>query len=569
MSSTNTEEGSISRRRNESNRTRSSDSEVQRISESKPLTEILSQVFEDEKEGHINVTELLSKINQCGFLAIEDIRLRPLIDRLLIKTVGTGTDKYNIYNIKKSVPVSDLKDLPNSCKDIIKKTLFGKALIPEFSRFADDLLTMFNSVAEIKTGKIPEFLSSSTRNVDQWGVTVCTVDGQIWSCGDSNIPITLQSCSAAINYAIAITKLGTKHVHKFVGKEASTHGMMNTLDLDKNDVPHNAMIQSGAMAITSLLLKEHPNDLPSSYESVVNIYQRLAGNKPLKINNTVYLADKSRSDRKFSIAYLLKEHNGFPDNMNLKHIIDLYFQLNSVEVTCQTGAVMAATLANGGVCPTTCDEILSRTAVQNTLSIMHLQGMYSYSGEWMFQAGLPAKSSTSGLIMMVVPGMMGMCLFSPPLDPNGNSTRALEFGRRMAQRFALHYLDNHISAPVRKENLSRRQEGTESHELVIMKVMYAAAHGDFDLLRRYHELGLSMDVVDYDHRTPMHLACCNDNIEVAKFLIDLDVNVCAMDRWNRTPLDDAKQYGNEEIVELLRKHGASEGPGPIEIEKDE
>lgn len=390
----------------------------------------------------------------------------------------------------------------------------------------------------------------------------------MWSCGDSNIPNTLQSCSAAFSYAIAITKLGTQRVHKFVGKEASTHGFMNTLDLDKNDVPHNAMIQSGAMAITSLLLQEHPNDLPSSYENIVNFYERLAGNKPLKINNTVYLADKSRCDRKFSIAYLLKEHNGFPPNCKLKHIIDLYFQLNSVEVTCQTGAVMAATLANGGVCPTTGDDVLSRTAVQNTLSIMHLQGMYSYSGEWMFEAGLPAKSCTSGMIMIVVPGMMGMCLFSPPLDHNGNSTRALEFGRRMAQRFALHYLDNHISAPLRKENLSRRQDGTESHEMAIMKVMYAAAYGDINLLSRYHELGLSIDVCDYDYRTALHLACCNGNIALAQFLLDVGVNVCVMDRWNRTPLDDAIKYGNEELVKLLKNHGAGEGPGPIENEYD-
>lgn len=45
---------------------------------------------------------------------------------------------------------------------------------------------------------------------------------------------------------------------------------------------------------------------------------------------------------------------------------------------------MAATLANGGICPTTGERVLSAEAVRNTLSLMHSCGMYDFSGQFAF-----------------------------------------------------------------------------------------------------------------------------------------------------------------------------------------
>lgn len=55
-----------------------------------------------------------------------------------------------------------------------------------------------------------------------------------------------------------------------------------------------------------------------------------------------------------------------------------------MEVTCESGSVMAATLANGGICPITGESVLSAEAVRNTLSLMHSCGMYDFSGQFAF-----------------------------------------------------------------------------------------------------------------------------------------------------------------------------------------
>ena len=97
-------------------------------------------------------------------------------------------------------------------------------------------------------------------------------------------------------------------------------------------------------------------------------------------------------------------------------ILELYYQCCSLKSTCDSWSVVAATLANGGLCPTTGVQVAKASEVRHVLSLMYSCGMYYYSGEFAFTVGLPAKSGVSGVIMLVVPNVMGIALYSPPLD---------------------------------------------------------------------------------------------------------------------------------------------------------
>ena len=153
----------------------------------------------------------------------------------------------------------------------------------------------------------------------------------------------------------------------------------------------------------------------------------LLGYEFLGFNNSVFLSERATADRNFSMGYFMKEQNCFPTGADLHETLDLYFQSCSMEINTETLSVMGATLANGGVCPTTGEKVLNSSDVRDVLSLMYSCGMYNYSGEFAFQVGLPAKSGVSGAILLVIPNVMCVALWSPPLDSLGNSVRGIQF----------------------------------------------------------------------------------------------------------------------------------------------
>jgi glutaminase len=126
---------------------------------------------------------------------------------------------------------------------------------------------------------------------------------------------------------------------------------------------------------------------------------------------------------------------------SIDEILDLYFQQCSLLVTTQDLAIMAATLANGGLNPISGERAVDTRQVRDILSVMYTCGMYDYSGEWAYEVGLPAKSGVSGGIIAVVPRQMGIGVFSPALDARGNSVRGVKVCADLSQQFGLHIFD--------------------------------------------------------------------------------------------------------------------------------
>lgn len=106
--------------------------------------------------------------------------------------------------------------------------------------------------------------------------------------------------------------------------------------------------------------------------------------------------------------------------------------------------MIASTLANGGICPLSEEKVLKPESVRDVLSLMHSCGMYDYSGQFAFKVhallwfclnlinaeykvGVPTKSGVSGALLVVIPNVMGICLWSFLLDSLGNSCRGVQF----------------------------------------------------------------------------------------------------------------------------------------------
>ena len=144
----------------------------------------------------------------------------------------------------------------------------------------------------------------------------------------------------------------------------------------------------------------------------------------------------------------------FPRSVDPTTALDFYLQACSIEVDTAVGANVAATLAAGGVCPLTGERCLSAVTTKATLTLMFSCGMYDYSGEWMSTVDLPAKSGVSGIIYVVVPHIMGISVFSPPLDSHGNSVRGVEFCKRLLREYNFGVFDQIVSGDGSKSQSS-------------------------------------------------------------------------------------------------------------------
>lgn len=385
---------------------------------------------------------------------------------------------------------------------------------------------------------------------DLWGVAVCSVDGQRFAIGDYRDHFCLQSVSKCLHYPIVLEDLTAEVVHKYVGHEPSGQAF-NYLHLNNNDQPHNPMLNSGALVLCALQKPELP--LADRCEYVQEKFKQVAGGEYIGFSNATFLSERETADRNYALGYYMNAHKAFPPNTNLMDTFELYFHTCSTESNCDSGSVMAATLANGGICPLTGQKVFSSRTVQHTLSLMHSCGMYDYSGQFAFHVGLPAKSGVSGAILIVVPKVCGIMVWSPPLDQHGNSVRGMQFCKELVNYFDFHNYDLKGASSGRKLDPRRRKAEVQGEKVVYL--LYAASYGDVTALRRYYLSGTDMTLTDYDGRTALHIAAAQGFSEVVKFLLDhCAVPADPRDRWGFSPLDEAVRFNHPACVELLKHH---------------
>ncbi|KAK8740737.1 hypothetical protein OTU49_002680 [Cherax quadricarinatus] len=523
----------------------------------------LFEMFGDKEKNTIDISRFLLGLTATG-MRHSDPRLKEMRENLKKFQDKIAASDHHALNISYDTFMSIISDN----LEVIVKAFSSSFVIPDFRGFCHHIEEIYAKCLTNTDGKAAHYIPQLARaNPDHWAVSVCTVDGQRYSTGDVNVPFTLQSCSKPLTYALVSTMYGTDHMHNFVGMEPSGR-YFNELCLDYNNKPHNPMINAGAI-MTAALLKP---DLSAAdrFDFVFNMYKRLGGGEYLGFNNAVFLSEKECADRNFALAYFMRENKCFPEGTRLHETLDFYFQLCSLEITAESGALMAATLANGGINPLTGDPVLTVDAVRNTLTLMHSCGMYNYSGQFAFKVGLPSKSGVSGCVLLVVPNTMGICLWSPPLDSNGNSCRAVQFCMELVSRFNFHNFDNlrgHFTS-----KCDPRMAKAESKAQILFDLLFSAAAGDLSALRRHSLSGSDMQAKDYDGRTALHVATSEGHLNIVKYLLyNCQVYPLPKDRWGRTPLDDASSFGHpdcgEVIIECSKKRGI-EIPLPLSDAND-
>ena len=265
-----------------------------------------------------------------------------------------------------------------------------------FQYYLDQLYERFRT---LDAGQVADYIPELSRvDPDGFGLALVTVDGHVYQSGDSREAFSIQSISKAFVYGIALEDKGQEGVAAKIDVEPSGEAF-NSISLEPvTGRPRNPMINAGAIVATSLV---NGDDGESRVERILRRFSDYTGHE-LNVNESVYRSEKETGHRNRAIAHLLRNYDileGDPEQP-----LDAYFRQCAIEVTARDLALMGAALANGGVNPITGVRALQPNLVPRVLAIMATCGMYDYSGNWIFQIGMPAKSGVGGGVVAVLPG---------------------------------------------------------------------------------------------------------------------------------------------------------------------
>jgi glutaminase len=499
--------------------------------------------FSPDKDGRISPLEVLSRLERSG--------LQPGDQRIAEALTGlTGSDGGS-----RQISFTQFKALAQHNSSLIRRAVEGNLAVPDFAALAADITRMHDELLPVRFGAVADYIPQLKRvDPDQLAIAICTVDGQRFSVGDARTAFCLESVSKTVSYCLALDEHGTEAVHRHMGREPSGQSF-NELALNPRGLPHNPMVNAGAIMTASLI--RPGEDIADRFDLIAATWRRLAGGRRPGFNNAVYLSERQTADRNFALGYSMRESGAFRPGTDLLQTLEFYFQSCSIEMDAEMLAVAAASLANAGVCPLTEDPVFTPATVQSCLSLMSSCGMYDFSGEFAFTIGLPAKSGVSGALMLVIPGLMGICVWSPRLDEHGNSVRGIEFCRRLVAEYNVHVFDCLVTGAGRTGKRDPRRKKNQSQTEAVVALTWAASQGDLNEVRALIATGVEPGTADYDGRTPLHLAAAEGQLEVVRYLLAAGAGPEPVDRWGGTPLSDAEANGHRQIAGLLREEASS------------
>ena len=300
-----------------------------------------------------------------------------------------------------------------------------------FEAFESDLNKIYDSLKGTGGGKNADYIPALAK-VDPklYAISVFTVDGRQINIGDFEKEFAIESCSKIFTLALALEKFGSNVVKNKIGATPSDKAFNSICAVEETDGHTiNSFNNSGAMATLSLLQNNKISQSDLTKKVIDNMSQFAA--RTLHVNQKIFASEFSHAEHNLAIAYLLKSRNRFYGDVFTT--VNAYTQQCSAMVTSSDVAIMAATLANFGLNPVTKKRIVSAKTVEYILDHMLVAGLYNDTDNWLTKVGLHAKSGVSGILLIVVPGIMGISIISPPLNKFGNSFKGIKTAAKIAK----------------------------------------------------------------------------------------------------------------------------------------
>lgn len=261
-------------------------------------------------------------------------------------------------------------------------------------------------------------------NPDKFGISLQFLDGKSYQFGDTKEKFSIQSIAKVFAFSLAISLVG-KDIFKRVGVEPSGNSFNSLIQLEyEKGFPRNPFINAGAIVVADILL----SNLKNPKEELLLFIQKAAGKK-IEYNYQVVESEKSTGFRNAALANMLKSYANLENDV--EKVLDIYFHLCSISMSCEELATSFKYLCNGGKLISTDEQLLTLSQTKRLNALMQTCGFYDEAGQFTYKVGLPGKSGVGGGIIALYPGRFTIAVWSPKLNAKGNSLR----GMRVLEQF--------------------------------------------------------------------------------------------------------------------------------------
>lgn len=298
---------------------------------------------------------------------------------------------------------------------------------PDYQQILDEIT--LELVGLEHGGKVASYIPELA-NVDpkQFGVHLMAVDGQSFRSGDSEEKFSIQSVSKVLSLTLALQLLGDA-LWQRVDFEPSGSAFNSLVQLEyEKGFPRNPLINAGAIVVCDALM-DHLDD---PKRDILRFVNSLAGVDTVEYCPRVAESERHTGFTNYALANLMKSFDNL--NHDVEAVLDVYFHLCSIEMSCHELARTFLFLASEGKNSAGSGQVVSPQRARRINSIMQMCGFYDEAGEFAFRVGLPGKSGVGGGIVAVHPGKYSVVVWSPGLNSKGNSYKGMKMLEALTTR---------------------------------------------------------------------------------------------------------------------------------------
>ncbi|HHW80102.1 MAG TPA: glutaminase [Bacteroidales bacterium] len=300
----------------------------------------------------------------------------------------------------------------------------------DYNKIFEDIYTELSKIDN--KGVVAEYIPELSKiDPNKFGVQLTTVEGDKFAFGDWDERFSIQSIAKVFSYVLAYSLIKSDLWDR-VGVEPSGTAFNSLVQLESDKgIPRNPFINAGAIVVCDILVSE----LEKPKEDILTFIRELSGINSINFNSRVAESERSTGFTNMALVNFMKSFGNIHND--IEEVMDLYFNLCSIEMNCMEVSKSFLFLANNGVVPYSGKSILSPSRTKRANALMQSCGFYDESGQFTFKVGLPGKSGVGGGIVAVHPQRYCITVWSPPLNPKGNSYKGMLFLEEFTTRTEL------------------------------------------------------------------------------------------------------------------------------------